>query len=83
MLRCLERCSLVGTAAKPAWAKLLVRSAHPAHEELKLLAVSGALFSQGAQCFLWTSKLGVLQPGDLIAQPLEASWGLNPESAAL
>lgn len=80
MLRCLERCSLLGAAAKPGWAKLLVRSAHPAHEELNLTAVSGALFSQ---CLLWTSKLGMLQPSDLIAQPSEASQGLNPESAAL
>lgn len=83
MLQCLERCSLVGTTAKLARAKLLVRSAHPAYEELNLPAVNEALFSQGAQCFPWTNKLDALVPSDLIAQPSEASRGLNLGSAAL
>lgn len=43
-LQCLECFSLVGSAAKPAWAELLLSSAHTAHEELNLPAGSGALF---------------------------------------
>lgn len=62
MLLCCRNC------CQAAWAKLLL-SAHQACEELKLPAVIGALFSLCAQCFLWTSKLGMLQPSDLIAQP--------------
>lgn len=85
MLQCLERCSLVGTTAKLARAKLLVRSAHPAYEELNVPAVNEALFSQGGFSVLPLDQQAqdALVPSDLIAQPSEASRGLNLESAAL